>query len=605
MKTEEEKRQPEGRPDADYNREEFLEKILKHRIACFESLDTPAWDHISETAQALAETGGGFIIVGVKENDGELRINYSYLATYDILKIKIKFEVDFPRLHTRLKLIKIEPERLTGVIIFEISPTGRSEKNEIYEQLSRRIKNIENPEDLKVFLDELAPEKKYVTSDTGMTIKGKLKETEEKLNEALVRERRIRCRNYGLPSLFNIYRYNEGIYLPDTLADFFIESATSNRCACFNEVLSWECIETICKMACSFANNHGGHIYYGIYQEHIPSEETTPQIHHFFAEHIAQFIGGLLKDERLLIPPLNPEVEIISIKESKNIIHFAIKNDGKYHEYRCESEWKCIFVLKDITLPSLEEVQKKIDDEKTEIIPVDLTPANTPVEKPATDSSTDAPEQEGSFDYDKLKKEVKDNDNFKKALEFLSSEKGESVFIHEKKTYTFNVDWITGEGFQNAVNKSLKTEGIKKLIETYNKDKKDGEKTQYPQEINKMRKNSDLLAAPLKFAIWLGVFAWVGDQHTSGSADKNNSTPRISINDILKKKSENKPENKSKEDHYKNVAENLLKTFFRQPEQTGKYLKNNSFDNNYTRPIALYIYHWLDAGIPPEQAENN
>lgn len=41
MKTEEEKRQPEGRPDADYNREEFLEKILKHRIACFESLDTP------------------------------------------------------------------------------------------------------------------------------------------------------------------------------------------------------------------------------------------------------------------------------------------------------------------------------------------------------------------------------------------------------------------------------------------------------------------------------------------------------------------------------------------------------------------------------------
>lgn len=48
------------------------------------------------------------------------------------------------------------------------------------------------------------------------------------------------------------------------------------------------------------------------------------------------------------------------------------------------------------------------------------------------------------------------------------------------------------------------------------------------------------------------------------------------------------------------VAKEMSKTFSFTSQQQDK-LKNYTFENKYTRSVAYYIYHWLDAG----QTENN
>lgn len=581
MKTEEEKRQPEGRPDADYNREEFLEKILKHRIACFESLDTPAWDHISETAQALAETGGGFIILGVKENDGTVK---GIPGAEEQLRDKDEF---FTRLRVEKKLIRTFPGDslprgiFPTIIIMTIPPTEKTKENEIYQQLYPRIERIESAKDLDAFFNGkrqatrvmaihgreysytivnkpnsftcvLSPqpttEEKLQAKEEELRAKEEeLKKLEYRLKDRSRYELRSLLAQYGISFLFHQIERNQWMGSSTTkYVNSFIDYAAREGYACFDNVFTLDCAETICQVACTLANHHReGHIYYGYYRS--PSLFRRKHFYDRFSTYITLFIGGLLQDACLFTPaPLEPKAEIITT-QSGDIIHFTIPGDGRNnHEYRGRKEWGMVF-SKALTLPSLEEVQKKIDDEKPEIISVDLTPANTPVEKPATDSSTDAPEQEGSFDYDKLKKEVKDNDNFKKALEFLSSEKEEEkpVFIHEKKTYAFNVDWITGEDFKNAVNRFLnkelkKPDGIYELIKKYNKENNTDEGPQIPRQISKQRNKDGHIAEPLKFALWLGIFAWVGDKNRSECSEKEGSknddnTPWLSQNDILKK----------------------------------------------------------------------
>lgn len=455
---------------------------------------------------------------------------------------------------------------------------------------------------------ETAEEKLKATAEKLKAKEKELKEAEEKFinYQDDTKRGRLECllANYGIYSQYKIEKSTRISFIsPIMIMNRFISTAGREGCACFDSAFTLECVETICKVACSLANHHKeGHIYYGMSSRSSAYHVGITHFYDRFSKHITQFIGEMLQDARLFSPSLKPKAEIITT-QSGDIIHFTIHSDGKNtHEYRGEKQWTRGY-YRTLTLPTLEEVQKIIDDEKTGIIPVDLTPANTPVEKTATDSSTDAPEQEGSFDYDKLKKEVKDNDNFKKALETLSSKKEEekNIFIHQNNTYTFNVDWITGEGFRDDVNN---------FREKYNKENKEAK--QKIDKISKLRKNNDHIANPVKFAIWLGIFAWVGDKNRSECSEKegsknNDNTTWISKNEFLEKI----PDKKRAKEHFGGIAQKMCDTlkkggmFSFSDKQKDKLKKDETFANNYTRPIALYIYHWLDAGITPGQAENN